>query len=209
MPDAAAAEWILKLVTTPERAASTVGDLLEETEEKPVWFWGGVVRIALSYVRQDLVVYWPRMVWLAFSGFLEAWILATAFGMIWIPFWMAVWPHNVGPNAVYVPPWTFYAMIFAMLTAIPFLTGWDVARRSRGRELAATVALTCVSGIVFVCHVLRSGVLARRFENPYPYERNSLTWFCASVLCMMAGAILFRIRANANARPAAGSRKPA
>ena len=39
MRNATAAEWILTLTTTNDRAASTVGDLLEETSSRGgLWF---------------------------------------------------------------------------------------------------------------------------------------------------------------------------
>jgi hypothetical protein len=41
------AEWILALVTTRDRAASTVGDLTEGMATRGViWFWSGVLRTA-------------------------------------------------------------------------------------------------------------------------------------------------------------------
>lgn len=47
------AEWILSLVTTPERASSTVGDLLEDVQARGwSWFWLCVVRTAASSLWQ-------------------------------------------------------------------------------------------------------------------------------------------------------------
>ena len=47
------AEWILSLVTTPERASSTVGDLLEDVQARGWnWFWLCVMRTAGSSLWQ-------------------------------------------------------------------------------------------------------------------------------------------------------------
>jgi hypothetical protein len=51
MRKAAIAEWILSLVTTPERAASTAGDLLE----RPSGFWLSVIRTAFPLLGRRLV----------------------------------------------------------------------------------------------------------------------------------------------------------
>ncbi len=49
MPKAQIAELILSLFTTRERAASTVGDLIENAPGRGTrWFWSGVSRTALS-----------------------------------------------------------------------------------------------------------------------------------------------------------------
>ncbi len=50
------AEWILALVTTRDRAASTVGDLAEGAATRgAVWFWSGVLRTAASLLWRDIV----------------------------------------------------------------------------------------------------------------------------------------------------------
>ncbi len=49
------AEWILSQVLPPDRAASTVGDWLEDAAERgPVWFWSCVFRTVLSRIWSDL-----------------------------------------------------------------------------------------------------------------------------------------------------------
>ena len=50
------AERLLSLVGPPERAASAVGDLIEEAGERGrVWFWRSVARLWLSMLGRDLV----------------------------------------------------------------------------------------------------------------------------------------------------------
>src|SRR6188472_1824938 len=63
------AEWILRLVTAPDRAATVVGDLIEESEHRgTIWFWWNVVLTAAAHVWTELR---DRPVWmmvLALSG---------------------------------------------------------------------------------------------------------------------------------------------
>jgi hypothetical protein len=49
MRRASIAEWILSRATTPERAATIVGDLVEGAESHgTVWFWLSVIQTAFS-----------------------------------------------------------------------------------------------------------------------------------------------------------------
>ena len=49
MRSARIAEWVLSLGTTPARAASTVGDLMEGAQGRGrLWFWASVLQTTLS-----------------------------------------------------------------------------------------------------------------------------------------------------------------
>jgi hypothetical protein len=63
------AEWILALVTTRDRAASTVGDLMEGAPTRGVfWFWSRVLRTAASLLWRDVAEQPARATGLAFLG---------------------------------------------------------------------------------------------------------------------------------------------
>jgi hypothetical protein len=63
------AEWILALVTTRDRAASTVGDLTEQAATRGVvWFWSGVLRTAASLLWRDFAERPAPLTGLAFLG---------------------------------------------------------------------------------------------------------------------------------------------
>ncbi len=63
------AEWILALVTSRDRAASTVGDLMEQGPERGViWFWSGVLRTVASLLWRGLTENSARVAKLAFLG---------------------------------------------------------------------------------------------------------------------------------------------
>jgi hypothetical protein len=197
MPKETAAEWILTLVTTPDRASSTVGDLLEEGSSRGAcWFWSSVLRTAASLVWRDLCDAWGRMIWLAFSGVLEFIVVAATLVNIVVMLWMAIWPYPYGPNGIYIPPWGFYGLRIAVITVVPLLVGWDAARRSKGRELAAGIALTSAFATGSAPDAFLTGALVRRMEKPYPYVQNELVVLCAVGLFVMAGALLYRLRAQ-------------
>ncbi len=145
MPKETAAEWILTLVTTPDRATSTVGDLLEEGSGRGAcWFWSSVLRTAASHVWRDLCSARGRMIRLAFSGVLEWWAVSWGLGTVVILEWVQNWPYPYGPNGMYIPPWGFYGLLI----------------------------------------------------KPYPYVQNDLVIFCVGGLFVMAGALVFRLRAQ-------------
>ena len=63
------AEWILSLVTSRDRAASTVGDLMEQAADRGiVWFWSGILRTAASLLWRGVVENNARVARLAFVG---------------------------------------------------------------------------------------------------------------------------------------------
>jgi hypothetical protein len=63
------AEWILALVTSDDRAASTAGDLRERAASHGVfWFWSSVLRTAISLLWCDITERPARFTGLAFLG---------------------------------------------------------------------------------------------------------------------------------------------
>lgn len=203
MRNANTAEWILRLVTTPERAACTTGDLLEEAAGRSAfWFWWGAVRIASRQVWGDLCAHRGQMAWLAFSSLLAGWLLGAVLGMMVIPLWTALAPYNIAPNATYVPPWGHYCLLASLVTVVPLVVGWDVASRSEGRELPAAFAVTILLAATHATRALIAGTLVRRVDHPYPYVENVLAEFGTMALCVMAGAILCRLRGRARTKVA-------
>ena len=77
MRKALIAEWILSLATTPERAAATVGDLLE----RPSGFRLSVLRTFASLVIDGLAASPLRVAGLALVGFVAQYILFLVFAL--------------------------------------------------------------------------------------------------------------------------------
>ncbi len=197
MRDGIVAEWILRLVTTPDRAASIAGDLLEEASSRGiVWFWLNLFGTVASQLFEELRDARLRMLWLAVSGLVESWFVTMAFLNIAIQVWMRFWPHWIAPNAVYIPAWGYYALLYVANTVGTFLVGWDVARRSDRRELPAGIAATLAFGLFVIMIVLTSGSLEWRYDHPYPHVQKWPYAFCAFALFFMSGALFRRTRAN-------------
>ena len=67
------AEWILRLVTTQERASATVGDLLE-VSSGVVRFWASVLSTATSIAWREAWAHPRQTTWLAVRGTLYSFL---------------------------------------------------------------------------------------------------------------------------------------
>jgi hypothetical protein len=155
MPDARVAEWVLAQVLPPDRAASTVGDWMEDAEARgPVWFWSCVFRIVLSRIWSDFAESPGFLVGLALRGCLYSlWLVvgticilvAGAFLIAFVAIqldWHPSWPAN--PSA---------QILGALITQvwigwIEFKTGRWIAHRAPGREFASGIA-ACLAPVAF------------------------------------------------------------
>src|ERR1700730_19215868 len=140
------AEWILALVTSRDRAASTVGDLQEAaTTRGGCWFWSGVFRTAASLLWRDVAEHSARMTGLAVGG------LAVEIGLGLLVLALAGVAGSVagilgdwsGPPVTSVG-WRLVLklVVDVPMWATPFVIGRILARWAPGRELAACLAYT-------------------------------------------------------------------
>src|ERR1035438_7728602 len=114
------AEWILSLVTAPERAATTAGDLAEEASTRGVvWVWWNVWRTAWSLLWCDLQRTPWRMVRLALLGGWANAVIGSVFAIIVLNVWTAVHLVQIGPNATGVPAWGYTIVLAVSVTAVP------------------------------------------------------------------------------------------
>jgi len=144
MRSARVAEWILSLVTTPERAAATVGDLIENVDSRGR-FWLGVLRTALSLLWSDVAADPGRMARLAGGAFLVGIALIFVCMLVIMPLVMTLkyGDPNMWASRVFNVP-----SVLAVVILVPFLQGRWLARRSPGHELAACLALTILTAAV-------------------------------------------------------------
>jgi hypothetical protein len=208
------AEGILKLFTTPERAASTVGDMVEEAHGA-LWFWISVVRTVFSFIWRDISGDPLYMAGLA----IRAWLLSAAivFGFILaliIPMSIIVGilggvgilnDKSFDPPSIWITAigWLVAALF---LIAIPYRVGRWVARRAPGREVAACLALQIVPFLlinlvaVFVQHFWGAAITAWTSTLPdqhTPEIPTLLSWLAGSLpsfVAAMSGAIQVRRR---------------
>jgi hypothetical protein len=176
MLNATVAEWILSLVTLRDRAASIVGDLLEEIHARGILFmWLGVLRTAFSFVWRDLAASPLTMGRLAVWGVLANWIIGASFMML-----VSISFRESRGSDIEVPShWALSAAFVLVTTLFPFLVGGEVARRSNGREIAAAVSMVILSAAIYTA----SGM------------EHAFASFSGQALCLLAGAVRFRWRA--------------
>jgi hypothetical protein len=104
MRKATIAEWILSLTVAPERAATTVGDLLEAGSDRgPLWFWSSILRTAFFHAMDDFFASPALMLWLAFGGWVTAVVANVVLSnlvingiLVGIPGWRFVKPTPSG-----------------------------------------------------------------------------------------------------------------
>jgi hypothetical protein len=163
MHSASLAEWLLSLVTTPERASSTVGDLMEDLVARgPLWFWSSVIRTFLSLLWRSLLsVPIPMVVFAAAGWFvymflnLISWFFA---GIVMTLGWglFYFFSHHTGLELLInllkvrldwqpVPPALMHwAEAIVICVCVPLQMGRYTARAWPGREIAAWLFMLLV-----------------------------------------------------------------
>jgi hypothetical protein len=186
MRSAIAAEWILSLVTAPDRAAATVGDLMEEGSAHGVgWFWSNVLRTASGHVWRDVSDSPLRVLGFAFAGLLAHIVLCLLYEFLVNNTWNRLAGHSGWwgyQPAIYTAG--IYALTVLKFTIAGFLTGWLVAARSE--SLAAVFAAVALIAVCF------AETLYRVATHPAPGF--GLAVFSAMEMCVVVGAIFFRRR---------------
>lgn len=129
------AEWILRLVTSSDRAASTVGDFVEETPSRGAgWFWCRVLRTAASMLWRGVTESPGRVAGVALVGLAVdvagTLLLAALSGIV---FFAATW------NGVIIATKSAWWILFLSipLMILSLVVGRVLARLAPGRELAA------------------------------------------------------------------------
>ncbi len=140
------AEWILALVTTDDRAASTVGDLMEEMAPRGVlWFWSGVFRTAASLLCRNVAEQPARLIGLAFLGLAVYIGIDLAFaGLSGFAFFQSAMAsgHPLHLDSIGWQLWFALPVVVSSLFIGRMLAHW-----APGRELAACVACTILTSI--------------------------------------------------------------
>jgi hypothetical protein len=146
MRSAHIAEWILALITTPDRAASTAGDLTERAATRDaVWFWFSVFRTAASLLWRGVAEHPARLTGLALFGI----ALYAGIGLLF-----ALLDGVVGFIAAYTSGnhfevdsigWKIWFAAPVLVSSL--LIGRILARWAPGRELAACVVYAVLVSI--------------------------------------------------------------
>jgi|WetSurMetagenome_2_1015567.scaffolds.fasta_scaffold417011_1 hypothetical protein len=184
MRKARLAQLILSLATTPDRAGTTVGDLLEQASGRSAsWFWASIARTLCSHVWRDLSTSWSRMLGLG----LWAWLASLIGGAAPLLILNFLWPELPITSSI---GWTLTGGAALILSSM--LAGWQSAALSKGREMAASVSIV----FVFVClYLFAEYASARQFSRigkPWPGRDYAWAWDCIQILFIVTAAILFR-----------------
>ena len=139
------AEWILALVTTRDRAASTVGDLMEGSAARGVaWFWSGVFRTAAALLWRDVAEHPARLIALAFLGLAAE--IAMEFLAACLPGLALLWGVATG-NLPHYDSILWKLWPTGSVPVSSLLIGRMLARWAPGRELAACVVYAILASI--------------------------------------------------------------
>lgn len=154
------AEWILSLVTSPDRASATIGDLTESIDASGVfWFWSSVAQTAGSLLWRDLTVNPARMIGLAAMGLIVElglfllYFAALFFVAFIVLFAVALLVPGALSGFQQMPVSSKIARLCGelggsvLVVLVPFMVGRFLARRAPGQEMAACLATTILWAI--------------------------------------------------------------
>jgi hypothetical protein len=194
------AEILLSLVSPADRAASAIGDLIED-ERGRVWFWPAVARLWLSLLRRDLMVAPLAMTASCVVGWFFYMGLSVALALVGYVAVTLVWgiayvlTHHTGAELLAevlrihfdwppIPAWAWYLTQAAVLFAIaPFLIGRGSTHFWRGHELSlALVMLIVWTAMATFVPLVLVGVVGRPLMVP------------VMVMFVLAGALFERFR---------------
>jgi hypothetical protein len=142
MRSGSAAEAILALFTSPDRATSIVGDLKEQAPTQcRGWFWLQIVRTAAAFFWQELRGAPLRISVLVVAGWIahEAATLYVA-----VPFAQFLgWTHSLDHRGPEKAAWLVGVLLFGFIL-VPFLVGLLMAHFSGGRPLTISIVFALV-----------------------------------------------------------------
>jgi len=181
MTKARAAEWLLSQVLPPDRAASTVGDWMEDIGQRgSIWFWSCVLRTVIAHVWSDVAGSPSTMAGLALPGYTRYSLGVVGMAVLTDALRMSHYRH-----AIY--RWPFELGLHLTWFSWAFQTGLWLARRAPGRELSACAALSLIGWAALLGQELTS------FQQGVPASYINLMGVAHDV-ALFAGAIWIRRR---------------
>jgi hypothetical protein len=145
------AEWILSQVLPPDRAASTVGDWMEDaTQRGNIWFWSCVLQTAVLSVWRDLTEKPLTMAGIGLLGFAR-----NSLAVIGIALAADTILRSHYRSLIFTPPssWLIGLTVYVLSSWWYFQTGRWTARRSPSHELAGCVAVSLVGWLAVVAEL--------------------------------------------------------
>jgi hypothetical protein len=188
MRNLALAEWTLSLVTTPDRAAASVGDLLEE-RTGPVAFWWSIASTAVSLSLSDLSAAPLSLLGFALYGLVIAIVLSVLLGGLAGLLFAVLLAARPGLTV------TQLTIVGTALSWIgSYAAGMLLAQRAKGRELAACVVLLLLQTVAIVVTAAVSRPPDPAVAGWYSTFLGTTITFSISQLLTLAGSIQIRRR---------------
>ena len=186
MPKDRIAEWLLVLVTSRERAASIVGDIMESSPTRGrVWWWSAVLRAAASLLWGGFANSPLGMLGLAF----RAWLMGLLLGMCSIIF------ASILGAALGIYGIAQQTLTVAVFILCQFFVGRWLAWQAPGRELSAWLALLIIGQfpytLPFIVQLARGHPFSQMWRAWQPLDWTSGVMY----LSCLAGTIWVRERA--------------
>jgi hypothetical protein len=184
MPKTAAAEWFLRLFTTPDRAASIAGDMSEEGRVS----WFDTLRTAAALFFRNLAAAPLRIALLVLLGLL----LSSPLVSIAIMPKRHFWTYEI---------WQFRAYyIAANQIMFPTLIGWALVRLGKGRDITACLAYVAVHVVIVLAaqiHILHNSLLVRPpVMLPHSWLGAATTQAISAFFLLASGALARRRSLN-------------
>jgi hypothetical protein len=187
MRKATLAEWILSLVMSPDRAAATTGDLLEQGTS-PLGFWWGVASTVASLTWSELSAAPLNTVGIALYAFVLALVISVLFGGA-AGLIIAAFASNVPGISVN----ELIPISLGLSWAGSFVAGVVMAQRAKGRELAACVVFLIVEAMMTLAATSWSRQEVA-LEGWYSSAVATVVVYLVTELFMIAGAMRVRLR---------------
>jgi hypothetical protein len=180
MPKSVAAEWLLRLFTTPDRASALAGDMAEEGRVS----WFDVLRTAAALFFKNVAGAPVRVFLLLLLGA----FLGVACGILAsIP----VRVHNFQRSEIWMFS-AFYFLIDRLLA--PALTGYALVRLAKGRDVTACVAYVIMSAVLPLYIMIMHAGAEIRIGRPWWEAVGSLVFRLAfpALVLLVSGSLTRR-----------------
>lgn len=176
------AEWLLSQVLPPDRAATTIGDWMEDAEKRGnLWFWSCVIRTAISSLWSGLTEKPLTMAGIGLLGFARSLLVIIGISAVIRVLWL--WSHSFS-----LPQWLLLTLYYPLQAWWYFQTGRWVARRAPGREVAGAFAIALIGWLPIVGWWMVALIQFR-------WAANAMVPTAVSHdLCLLAGALWLRRR---------------
>jgi hypothetical protein len=188
-----AAQWLLSLTTTPERAASTAGDLAEEYASRGLlWFWWSLLGTATSLIWTSFAESPMKLTGLAVRTLLRSalyfFLADLGIMLVFATVVIAVMDGPHGTEDLIMDLWWIAGGLAVLLSSI--LLGKWLARTAASQELAVWVLSGILGRLVWGAILLTAPTLRSAFG--YGDVILDVLVLIGTTVCLFAGIARMR-----------------